>query len=131
MTAPCGLACFNCYVYLANENNQIRSMVAKALNIPEEDAVCQGCRNECGNCKANPLECHVYPCVEETGLKFCSECSDFPCDNLHPYADQAAKVPHNIKVFNLCLIKKMGLEKWAKEKSNEVKDTYFSGKLKL
>jgi len=43
----------------------------------------------------------------------------------------ASKVPHNTKVFNLCLIKKMGLEKWATEKAKSVKDTYFKGKFKL
>ena len=62
---------------------------------------------------------------------FCCDCSDFPCDYLHPYADQAANVPHNIKVFNLCLIKKLGLETWAKNKAKSVKNVYFKGKWKL
>jgi hypothetical protein len=35
------------------------------------------------------------------------------------------------KVFNLCLIKKMGLEKWASEKAKSVRETYYKGKLKL
>jgi hypothetical protein len=40
----------------------------------------------------------------------------------------ASSRPHNIKVFNSCLIKKMGLEKWAKESSKNVRDTYFKAK---
>jgi len=40
-----------------------------------------------------------------------------PCDHLHPYADMGTTKPHDLKVFNLCLIKKMGLESWAKEKA--------------
>lgn len=75
--------------------------------------------------------CNVYRCTQEKGLDFCYECSDFPCDYLHPYADMASKVPHNTKVFNLCLMKKMGLEEWAAEKAKSVKDTYFKGKFKL
>lgn len=47
------------------------------------------------------------------------------------YADKAAEVPHNTKVFNLCLIKKMGFGTWAKEKAGKVKRTYFKEKWKL
>ncbi len=31
-----------------------------------------------------------------------------------------------MKVFNLCLINKMGLENWAKSKAAKVRDTYFT-----
>ena len=131
MTAPCGLDCFNCIVYLANENQEIRSIVSEELDIPLEQIFCKGCRNENGKCPVIPMECNVYPCAEKKGIKFCCDCSDFPCDYLHPYADQAARLPHNTKVFNLCLIKKMGLESWAKDKAKSVRDVYFSGKWKL
>lgn len=133
MTAPCGLDCFNCAVYLANSNEQLREAVAERLKLPKEAAVCQGCRHEAGIIAAigRSKPCYVYQCTQEKGLQFCSECADFPCDYLHPYADQASQKPHNTKVFNLCLIKKMGLEKWAQEKAKDVKATYFAGKLKL
>lgn len=58
----------------------------------------------------------------------CFECGDFPCDYLHPYADMAQIKPHNLKVFNLCLIKRMGLEKWAKEKARDGMRTYYKEK---
>ena len=131
MTAPCGLACFNCIVYLANKNQKLREMVSKKTGIPIEEAVCKGCRGENGKCPILPIECRVFPCTENRGIKFCFECSDFPCDYLHPYADKASEVPHNTKVFNLCLIKKMGLESWAKDKARSVNDEYFSGNWKL
>jgi hypothetical protein len=133
MTAPCGLDCFNCPMYLANENEKLRNVIAETLNIPIEKAVCGGCRNENGTmaflCMTEP--CNVYKCIENRGLDFCCDCSEFPCDHLHPYADKASEFPHNTKVFNLCLIKKMGLVAWAEEKAKTVKDTYFKGKLKL
>jgi len=136
MTAPCGLDCFNCQFYLANDNQEIRSELAKKLRVPEEKLLCRGCREGKGAPdifklmdKSDP--CKAYKCAEEKNIRFCHECSDFPCDHLHPYADKAGMVPHNTKVFNLCLIKKMGLEAWAEEKAGKVKDTYFNGEWKL
>ena len=133
MTAPCGLDCFNCPMYLANKNEKLRNVIAEKLNIPLEMAVCRGCRNESGTIAfLNMTEpCSVYKCSENRGINFCCDCFEFPCDHLHPYADKASQFPHNTKVFNLCLIKKMGLEAWAKEKAKNVKDTYFKGKFKL
>lgn len=131
MTAPCGLDCFNCIVYLANDNEEMKTYVSKETGIPAEKVSCKGCRNVKGKCPVIPMPCNVYPCAEKRGIEFCSDCSDFPCDHLHPYADQAAKLPHNTKVFNLCLIKKMGLEVWAKNKAKSVKDVYFSSSWKL
>lgn len=133
MTAPCGLDCFNCPVYLANNNENLREIVADRLNVPKEKAVCQGCRNEGGAITAigRNKPCYVYQCIQEKEISLCCDCADFPCDNLHPYADQAAQKPHNTKVFNLCLIKRIGLENWAKEKARNVKETYYKGKLKL
>jgi hypothetical protein len=130
MTAPCGLDCFNCPMYLAIENEELRAKISKNRGIPFELAVCKGCREEVG--KPDFLNwtepCNVYKCVTKRNFGFCSQCSDFPCDHLHPYADRASEVPHNTKVFNLCLIKKMGLESWAKTKAKNVKSTYFKGK---
>ncbi len=131
MTAPCGLDCFNCVVYLANENPDMRAMVAEKMGIPLEQAGCRGCRGENGKCSVIPMPCRVYSCAEKRGVMFCCDCSDFPCDYLHPYADRAGELPHNTKVFNLCLIRKMGLESWAEEKAKGVKETYFTGKWTL
>lgn len=127
MTAPCGLDCFNCEMYLANENEELRASISQQIGIPIELASCGGCRNEGGTIAFLGMTepCNVYQCIGKKGIEFCSECGDFPCDHLHPYADKASQVPHNTKVFNLCLIKKMGLESWAKDKARSVKETYF------
>ncbi len=133
MTAPCGLDCFNCPMYLANENEKLRTAISKNIGIPFEKAVCKGCRNENGTIPFLGMTgpCNVYKCIEKKGLSYCCDCSDFPCDHLHPYAEMAAQRPHNTKVFNLCLIKKMGLEAWAETKAKSVKDTYFKGGFKI
>ncbi len=133
MTAPCGLDCFNCAVYLAKDNERLRAAVARNLNVPVEQVGCRGCREENGTIGVLGMTepCNVYRCIQKKGLDFCCECTDFPCDHLHPYADKAAERPHNTKVFNLCLIKKMGLQKWAETKARGVRETYFRGQLKL
>ena len=135
MTAPCGLDCFNCHFYLAHENREAMDIVEKLSSqyrIPVEIMLCRGCRAHNGRI---PLQEHVFgedhrcaafECSKEKGVAFCGDCDAFPCDNLHPYADKAGDLPHNMKVFNLCLIRKMGLEKWAARKASDVRNTYFT-----
>ena len=130
LTAPCGLPCFACYMYLANEDEEKRQLVSRVLDIPAEQAVCQGCRNLQGKPAHLPMPCLVYPCAVEHWVKFCCDCEDFPCDNLHPYLDNA-KLLHNTKVFQLCLIKKLGLESWAQNKAARVLEDYFYKKFSL
>ena len=133
MTAPCGLDCFNCDIYLAGEDEALRARLAKAFGVSPEKIACKGCRNEDGTiAMANMKEsCRVYKCISKKGIDFCFECSGFPCDNLHPYADGAGRRVHNTKVFNLCLMKRMGVENWATTKAKSVTDTYFKGTFKL
>ena len=135
MTAPCGLDCFNCHYFLAHEDEEAMKTVEKIseeYDMPVEILLCKGCRNHNGRIPLHKHafgeehRCEAYECSQGKGLRFCCDCADFPCDNLHPYANMAGELPHNIKVFNLCLIKKMGLEKWAESKALEVKKTYFN-----
>ena len=120
-------------MYVAREDKELRGKIAKNMGIPFEHAMCLSCRDEKGIIsflKWN-VPCNVYKCTDKRGIDFGSECSDFPCDYLHPYADRASEVPHNTKVFNLALIRKMGLESWAKTKAKDVKSTYFKSKFKI
>lgn len=135
MTAPCGLDCFNCHFFLADKNHESMALVEKISNeykIQVESILCKGCRSHNGQIPIQKQvfgethRCAAYECSHEKGVGFCGDCDQFPCDNLHPYADKAGDLPHNIKVFNLCLIKKMGLEKWAEDKASEVRKVYFT-----
>ncbi len=136
-TAPCGLDCFNCVFYLAREDSRAMEELERyqrVLGVPVEVMFCRGCRPQGGCIKLhlNPMvsnrsegePCPAYACSRAKGVDFCFQCDEFPCDHLHPYADRADKVPHNTKVFNLCLIRKMGLERWAEEKALRVRETY-------
>ena len=93
MTAPCGLPCFACGFYMANRHPELKSLIAETYGVPQEKVACRGCRDEEGTCGHLPMACRVYPCVESKGIDFCHECTDFPCDYLHPYADMA-DLPH-------------------------------------
>ncbi|MFC2079583.1 DUF3795 domain-containing protein [Candidatus Bipolaricaulota bacterium] len=128
MTSPCGLDCFNCPAHLAMTDDEERARWAQMTGKPLEEAFCTGCRNEGGAISlfGRDKPCSAWTCVQEKGLEFCCDCEEFPCDNLHPYVDRASVVPHNTKVFNLGLIKRMGLESWAEEKAKTVREVYFN-----
>ena len=133
LTAPCGRDCFNCPIYLAKNAPALRRRVSRRLNIPEDKAMCNGCRDEGGvmGFLSMTRPCKLYACAENKNVDFCCDCEDFPCDHLHPLADKADVFPHNTKVFNLCLIKKMGLETWAETKAKDVFKAYFNGELTI
>jgi hypothetical protein len=129
LTAPCGLDCFNCQLYLACDNEEQREKNMAMFHVSYEMAACRGCRPEHGLCPVRRLaglgECKAFRCIAARDIYSCAECPDFPCDNLHPFAENASVLPHNTKAFNIALIRKMGLEKWAKEKAKSVREMYF------
>jgi hypothetical protein len=43
-------------------------------------------------------------------------------------ANKAEMYPHNMKLYNLCRIKKIGLERWIEEEAGEIRSKYFTGK---
>ncbi|MFW5753747.1 MAG: DUF3795 domain-containing protein, partial [Marinilabiliaceae bacterium] len=113
-----------------------RKKLAEKTGFEEEKIECTGCRNIKGDCQIlrnygfSGL-CKIYQCVENKNVEFCSDCSEFPCDLLQPLAHGADKFPHNLKVFNLCMIQKMGLENWAKNKSKETFERYYNDTLDI
>ena len=134
LTAPCGRDCFNCYFYLASKDERYQKMLAHKLGLETEKVVCEGCRNIKGDCQVLKNygfsgKCKIFTCSHHKKAEFCSDCSDFPCDLLHPLSHGADKFPHNLKVFNLCMIKKMGLDNWAKNKAKQSFDRYYSDML--
>jgi hypothetical protein len=119
---------------LASKDERYQKMLAQKLGLEAEKVVCEGCRNIKGDCQVLKNygfngKCKIYQCVDSKELEFCSDCSNFPCDLLHPLAHGADRFPHNLKVFNLCMIKKMGLDNWAKNKAKQSFDRYYNDKL--
>ena len=117
---------FECYLYLAQYDREMAEAIAGVLNVTPDDIKCDGCRAE-GGCPGHlPMECRAYNCIEERKMRTCAECDDSPCEYLHPYRDGAEKW-HNTKVYHLCRIRKIGLEKWARSEAGGILDNYFYG----
>ncbi len=72
--------------------------------------------------------CETYHCATGKGVEFCFECGDFPCPKLQPVREGADNYPHNFKLYNLCRIKRIGVERWAEEESAEIRRKYYTGK---
>jgi hypothetical protein len=127
LTAPCGLDCFNCPVFEGIITEETKQMLAKRWNIAPEKVPCKGCRAEKG-CRLHFNTCATLDCVMAKGVSFCFECDEFPCSKLQPAADGATVYPHNLKVFNLCRMKAIGVERWAQEESLQIRNKYYQGK---
>ena len=107
---PCGLDCFNCELYESNITPEFQEMIANKLKIPQNLEKCKGSGNgsQCLFLDLQGKTCSTLKCAQEKGVKYCFECDEFPCMMLMPLADGASQYPHNIKLFNLCMMKKMG-----------------------
>ncbi len=137
MTAPCGRDCFNCPLHLAQSETRWKDFFVTKYGLDPARVGCEGCRAIKGDClflrtlKVADGPCAIHECAAAKAVEFCHECADFPCPLLQPLADGALNTPHNLKVYNLCLIRKLGVEEWAKTKAKEGFDRYFNGKLKF
>ena len=129
LTAPCGLDCFNCDVHENNLTNELAELIHTKMGVPQGEIACKGCRQQDGKHFHLSAEgCATLNCVKDRGVEFCYECSDFPCVFLAPMADKAAQYPHNMKLYNLCRIKKVGLERWIEKESGQIRKKYFTSK---
>lgn len=128
LTALCGIDCFNCELYEDNLTNDLVEIIHVKWNVPKDKIACTGCRQQDGRHFHLPNGCATLDCVKARGVELCCDCNDFPCALLAPVADQAAKYPHNMKLFNLCRIKKVGLDRWIEEEAGQIRKKYFTGK---
>jgi hypothetical protein len=131
LTAPCGKDCFNCPLYIGEENQMNRKGFLQRHNISDDKYRCKGCRDNNGTCPGLELiglcpECKTYACANEKMVEFCYECGEFPCAKLQPVSDRADHVPHALKIYNLVLIQKIGLQKWAQEYSKRILIDYYT-----
>lgn len=129
LTAPCGLDCFNCELYSENLTNELVEVIQKKTGIPGEQVACKGCRLQDGKHFHLPVSgCATLDCVKNKNVALCCDCENFPCSFLAPTADQANRYPHNMKVYNLCRIKKVGVDNWIKDEAGQIRQKYFTGK---
>jgi hypothetical protein len=127
LSAPCGLDCFNCEIYEENITGEMKKQFALKIRKDPEEVPCKGCRLENG-CKHLGQPCETLKCIKDKKLEFCFQCEEFPCVKLQPAKDGADRFPHNYKLFNLCRMKAVGVEKWAEEEAKLIRQRYFLGK---
>lgn len=127
LTAPCGLDCFNCDLYADNISEETKSRVSRILSIAEDDVICKGCRAQNGK-RLNCPTCATFDCIKERGIDFCFECDQFPCSRIQPLANGFQWYPHNLKLYNLCRIRKIGLDTWIREEAAANRFRYLHGK---
>jgi hypothetical protein len=130
LVALCGIDCGICELNMCKDNPELFAYLV-SKGIPKEKLPCTGCRNIKGYCPAiGAVQCATYVCATEKGVDFCYDCGDFPCTKLQPSADRADVLPHNTKVFNLCTVKRIGVENFV-EISSKIKERYYKGKMAI
>lgn len=111
-----------------NLTDAVAESVHVKWGVPKDEIPCKGCLRQDGKHFHLPEGCATLDCVKAKGVELCCDCNDFPCAYLAPTADGAAQYPHNIKVYNLCRINKIGLERWIEEEAGQIREKYFTGK---
>jgi len=131
LVSVCGLYCGICPIHEATNDRALAEKIASRRGNKLEDVHCAGCRAEKGIIPImGPAICQTYDCsVNRKKVEFCFQCDEFPCLKLAPCADRANEIPNNMKIYNLLLIQKNGLEKWLKEAEN-IQRIYCRGKKK-
>ena len=128
--APCGIDCFNCELFKDKVTEELQTRLSGTTKIPKEKITCKGCvdGNICLFLNMQGKNCKTADCAKEKGVDYCYECNAFPCEYLMPIADGAAKYPHNIKLFNLCQMKRLCIDFLA-EKAGDIRNTYYTKKM--
>lgn len=126
IVAPCGIDCFNCEAFEENVTEEFQTRLSERTKISKEKITCKGCidGNICLILDFYGKSCKTLECIKEKGVKYCFECDTFPCEYLMPLAGGAERFPHNMKLYNLCMMKRIGVDAWA-ETASTIRKTYF------
>lgn len=111
--AVCGLFCPACSVFIGTREDPGRlTAMARRFQRPLEEMQCHGCRSEkrCFYCET---KCIMAKCAAAKGVDFCSECSDYPCNDLKAFQSE---MPHRIELWqSQSRIREAGYETWYAE----------------
>ena len=110
--AVCGLYCEACSWFISTKDDMERlKRLADQQNWTVDESQCHGCRS--GKRLPYCERCRMFACAAERGIDFCSECGDYPCDELKQF--QSA-MPHRIELWaSLDRLKSVGYQQWLRE----------------
>ena len=111
--AVCGLYCGACRVVQSNERGCLEEL-AREWNREPDDLVCHGCKSSVRAVFCR--DCRFIVCAESRGVEYCSECSDFPCEELLAFRDDDAP-HHSAVVRNSEMMRELGVERWLETQS--------------
>ncbi len=112
LAAVCGLYCGACSVFIGTTEDPARlKRFAARVHLSEEAVKCHGCRSgkRWPYCDA----CKMFACAAERGIDFCSECDEYPCEELKRFQ---AEMPHRLELWvDLERIRSVGHGPWLEE----------------
>jgi hypothetical protein len=86
--AVCGLPCYKCDILLSSDDLEKAKKEAAELkqmlgmDVKPKEVRCDGCKGD--RSRHFSPDCWIlHCCVDEKGLEFCYECTDFPCEKLN------------------------------------------------
>ncbi|MBN2807810.1 MAG: DUF3795 domain-containing protein [Prolixibacteraceae bacterium] len=109
IAAGCGLHCATCTFYIGSTEDRERSEKhAKRFEVPIEAVTCYGCKSE--KHSAYCQSCKLIQCLNNKGLDYCGECSEYPCQALKDFKMER---PHRNDLFiDMQLLMEKGLDEW-------------------
>ena len=125
-TAPCGLYCGVCAIYMAHrDNNQKfkerlanlykggisgKGILPNSVQLTADDIQCDGCLSD--NRFMHCRQCAIRACTRQKGYTGCQECGDFPCEHIENFPMTVGKkvilraIPH---------WREVGTEQWIRD----------------
>lgn len=112
LAGVCGLYCGACGIYRMYKDQDTERLERAARQIfrcEPADIRCEGCGGQPA-CLWTP-DCRFVRCVREQGVAFCSECREFPCEDLAAFSAERRDIP----LTNLRRLAEVGLAAWLAE----------------
>jgi hypothetical protein len=109
LLAHCGLDCSKCDAYLLRNEKDValRSAAAKKWeklygysDLKPENIACDGCLSETGRVFFNCNICPIRMCANERKVVHCSECEDFPCENIKKFHANHPDAKRNLELLS-------------------------------
>jgi hypothetical protein len=107
--AYCGLFCRACPIFISTLESGNDEMTAGSSTSYEERA-CSGCKS--GQVAIWCRDCAIKNCARGKGFDNCGECSEYPCQEINQFVDDADWPYHKETPEYIRDIKEQGKEFW-------------------
>ena len=108
LIAPCGLDCAQCEAYKLTQANDLAGLEALVtkwkvdFNAPDmtvKDVTCDGCMATSGRIGGYCAMCGIRACTVEHGFATCAECTDYGCEKLTAFWQNAPQAKANLEAL--------------------------------